>query len=89
MADNPYEAPKQPESPRRSWRKLWKGLCLGSLLFVAICFVAGKVMAATWLAGGDPHPVFLIIDALLAAGELFGWTLVALSGIAWFLTRRT
>jgi hypothetical protein len=47
------------------------------------------VLVATWPVADDPEPLFLIVGGLLAAGELFGWTLVALSGIGWFLTRRT
>lgn len=88
MEMNPYEPPTHQVRPKPSWRRLWKRICLVSFCTALFLLVIAKLVAALARNSGDTY-WFLILDGLLALGELVSWTMVCIGGIGWIVSRRT
>ena len=87
MDPSPYESPKYHETTRRRWRVIWKRACIASLCFAGILFLAAKTLVIV-ADGSNETAWFLVVDGLIALGELVAITLAGICGIGWALSRR-
>lgn len=83
----PYEPSKLRENRRPGWRAFWRRVCIASLCITGILFLAGRALA-TVAYGSRETAWFLVVDGLLALGELSSLTLAGVSGIGWAIGRR-
>ena len=61
------------------WRVVWKRVCCGSLGVAAVFFVAGRILAAVG-HNANQTALFLVLDGLLALGELGSLTIAGIAG---------